>query len=81
MVFRDGDFAYMVSNGHNIVRVKVAWQAGGLYTVALPSGGWIRLRPSRLFASEEEARNSIRKASCRPGSEGKPKLQDILPYV
>ena len=57
--FSPGDTVYIVANGLTIEEAIVKRFSGGFYTIRFPSGGGIRLRESRLFASKEEAEKSI----------------------
>ena len=78
MVFRDGDYAYIIMNGHIVRKVMIIYQVGGFYTIRVPSGGWIRVHPSRLYATEEEAKQHARVLPS--AQEEPPKRKGYLPY-
>lgn len=56
-----GQKVFLVESNHFIKEVTVKSFASGFYIVQFFSGGGIRVKESRLFASEDEAKNSIRK--------------------
>ena len=58
--FRQKDTVYFISNNTHVVRAMVMSVSGDLYTVTFPgvtneSRAAIRLKASRLYATEEEA--------------------------
>lgn len=60
------DTAYIVENGMHLRKVTIIRVAGGFCTVKLDgSDGAIRLRESRLFATEEEAKAMLPKRETR----------------
>lgn len=60
--FNLGDIVYLVESGRDIREVKIAKVAGGFYTVRFNNGaGGIKVRESRLFATREDAVNSVSK--------------------
>lgn len=57
-----GDSAFIVESNRFIKEVKVLSTAGGLYLIQfLDTGGGIKVKEHRLFATKEEAERSIRK--------------------
>lgn len=56
-----GDKAYIIQSGQIIVRVEIISINNSFYVCKLPSGGAIRLRKSRLYESENEAKDHILK--------------------
>lgn len=56
------DTAYLVESKRIIRKVKILKFSGDFYTVQfIDSGGGIRVRESRLFATEDEAKATIPK--------------------
>lgn len=54
------DTAYLVESNRIIRKVKILKFSGGFYTARfVEGGGGIRVRESRLFATEEEAKASL----------------------
>ena len=49
-----GDTAYIVESNRIITEVKVINCAGGMYLIKFPSGGGIRVKEHRLFATEDD---------------------------
>lgn len=56
-----GDKAYIIQSGQIIVRVEIISINNSFYVCKLPSGGAIRLMKSRLYESENEAKDHILK--------------------
>lgn len=59
-VFHPGNTIYFISNNTHIIRAIVLSVSGGLYTIMFPgvtneATAAIRLKASRLYATEEEA--------------------------
>ena len=60
--YQIGDTAYIVESNRFIREVKITKYIAGSYIIKfVDSGGGIRVHESRLFPSEEGAKNSIRK--------------------
>lgn len=59
MRLKAGDTAFIVESRYTVRRVQIVNCSGGLYLVRFEGGGGIRVRESRLFPTEEEARKSI----------------------
>ena len=60
--YQIGDTAYIVESNRFIREVKITKHIAGSYIIKfVDSGGGIRVHESRLFPSEDEAKNSIRK--------------------
>lgn len=59
MNFKKGDTCYIVANGSMIKQGLIKQIQGGFYMIVFESGGIIRLKQHRLFATEEEAQASI----------------------
>lgn len=57
--FNPGDRAFIVENSHTIREVTVGKFSGGFYLIKFESGGGIKVREHRLFATEEEAKASV----------------------
>lgn len=61
--FNVGDTVYLVESNRMIREVLIVKYAGGFYTIRFKdSGGGIKVREYRLYASKEEAENAIEKA-------------------
>ena len=59
--FKVGDKAFIVESNRWIREVEIRSTAGGMYLIKfLDSGGGIKVKESRLFASKEEAEKSLR---------------------
>lgn len=57
---RVGDTAYIVESNRIIREVKIIRCSGGIFLVKFPdTGGGIQVKRHRLFATREEAENSI----------------------
>ncbi|MCD7724253.1 MAG: hypothetical protein LUI12_01650 [Clostridiales bacterium] len=66
--YSPGDTAFLVGSNRFIQEVKILKFGGGLYTVRFAdSGGGIKVRENRLFATKEDAEASLKK-------ENKPRL-------
>ena len=60
--FKPGSTAYIVESNRFIREVEVKSFSGGLYLLIFKdTGGGVRLRENRLFATKEEAEESIKK--------------------
>ena len=58
--FKVGDKAFIVENNNRIREVEVRSASGGMYLIKFPeTGGGIKLKESRLFATKEEAQKSV----------------------
>ena len=58
--YKPGDTVYIVSSVKWIKEAKVLKYSGGFYTIQFTdTGGGIKLRESRLFPTEEEAKKSV----------------------
>ena len=61
--FNVGDTVYLVESNRMIREVLIVKYSGGFYTIRFnDSGGGIKVREHRLYASKEEAENAIEKA-------------------
>ena len=57
-----GDVAYIVESNRIIREVKIVRCSGGMFLVKFPdTGGGIKVKRHRLFATREEAESSIAK--------------------
>ena len=57
-----GDMAYIIESNRIIREVKIVRCSGGIFLVKfLDTGGGIQVKRHRLFATREEAENSIAK--------------------
>ena len=60
--FRPGATAYIVESNRFIREVEVKSFSGGLYLIIFKdTGGGVKLRENRLFATKEGAEESIKK--------------------
>lgn len=60
MGFKAGDICYILESNRRVRQAKVAGKSGEFYTIQLVgSCGAIRLKESRLFGTEEDARKSM----------------------
>ena len=60
--YKPGDTVYIVSSVNWIKEAKVLKYSGGFYTIQFTdTGGGIKLRESRLFPTEEEAKKSTKR--------------------
>mgnify|MGYP000122561759 CR=1 FL=1 len=57
--FKTGDRAFMLENNRNVHQVTILNCFGGIYTVRLPGGGASKVKAHRLFATPEEAHESM----------------------
>ena len=48
-------YAYMIISNHEVRRVKVQSEFGGIYTVRFDNGGATKVKSHRLYPSAEEA--------------------------
>ena len=62
MSFVEGDRAYIVENNLRVTPVRVVRRDGEFYTIRFADFGMISLRESRLYHTEEEAKEKIRQA-------------------
>lgn len=61
--FNVGDTVYLVESNRMVREVLIVKYAGGFYTIRFKdSGGGIKVREHRLYASKEEAESAIEKA-------------------
>ena len=59
-----GDKAYIIESNYTIREVEIRRCSGGLFLVRFTdSGGGIQVRHNRLFATQEEAEQSLPKPS------------------
>ena len=60
MGFKAGDICYILESNRKVRQAKIAGRSGEFYTIQLiGSCGAIRLKESRLFTTEEDARKSM----------------------
>lgn len=60
MGFKAGDICYILESNRRVRQAKVAGKFGEFYTIQLVgSCGAIRLKESRLFGTEEDAKKSM----------------------
>lgn len=59
MIFEPGDRVYILENHIKVSEVTVLSRSGDLYTVKFAGGGATRVRHSRLYKSEEDARKNV----------------------
>ena len=59
--YQVGDTAYIVESNRFIREVKITKHIAGSYIIKfVDSGGGIRVHESRLFSTEEDAKNTIK---------------------
>lgn len=64
------DMAFLLVSNRIVREVKIIKISGGLYTIRfVEGGGGIKVRESRLFPTEEEAKASIQKIISKPTPE------------
>lgn len=63
--YQTGQTVYIIQSNRWIRKATVLKYAGGMYTIKFTEGGGLRLRESRLFSSEEEAQEVIKRNSRR----------------
>lgn len=61
MTFEEGSHAYIVENGRNIRETTIVRRSGEFYIVRFNDKGGVKLRGSRLYATQEEAEKSLPK--------------------
>lgn len=61
MKFENGSTAYIVESNRIVREVTVVKRSGDFYTVRFATNGGIQVRGSRLFASQEDAEESLAK--------------------
>ena len=59
MIFSTGDTAYIIENGRTVTPVKIISRNADTYLISFNNGAGIRVRHTRLYASEEEANAGI----------------------
>ena len=76
MRFKAGDKAFIVESNRWIREVEIRSTAGGMYLIKfLDSGGAIKVKESRLFATREDAEKSL------PGYKPEPKKRNQYDYM
>lgn len=67
MRFKPGDKAFIVESNRFIREVEIRSTAGGMYLIKFAdTGGGIKVKESRLFATREDAEKSL--PGYKPGS-------------
>lgn len=66
IMFRKGQTVYFLQSKKNVMQARIIAVFGGFYTLKLADGGGIRLRESRLYAKEEDAKKAIQKPYVKP---------------
>ena len=66
IMFRKGQTVYFLQSKKNVIQARIIAVSGGFYTLKLADGGGIRLRESRLYATEEDAKKEIQKPYVKP---------------
>ena len=68
--------AYIVESNRWIREVEIRSTAGGMYLIRFPeTGGGIKVKESRLFATREEAEKGL------PGNKPEPKKRNQYDYM
>lgn len=57
--FKAGDKAYIVENNRIVRQCTVIRVSAGMYLIRFENGGGIQIKGHRLFASQEDAENSV----------------------
>lgn len=65
MTFEEDSHAYIVENGRNIRGVTIVCRSGEFYIVRFNDKWGVKLRGSRLYATQEEAEKSLPKEEKR----------------
>ncbi len=60
------EIIYFLQSKKNVIQARIIAVSGGFYTLKLADGGGIRLRESRLYATEEDAKKAIQKPYVKP---------------
>lgn len=68
MSFCEGDKAYIIENNSHVTPVRIIRKDGEFYTIQFADQGRINLRESRLFHTEKEAHEKIKRT---PSSNGR----------
>ena len=64
--FKAGDIAYLIESNRIIREITIVKFGGGFYLIRFKdSGGGIKVRENRLYASKEEAENVMTKAHSK----------------
>ena len=64
--FKAGDTAYLIESNRIIREITIVKFGGGFYLIRFKdSGGGIKVRENRLYASKEEAENAMTKAHSK----------------
>lgn len=64
--YNANDTAFLIESCRTIREVKIVKYAGGMYTVRFTDGsGGIKVRESRLFATQDDAKAALPKAAPR----------------
>lgn len=64
--FKAGDTAYLIESNRIIREITIVKFAGGFYLIRFKdSGGGIKVRENRLYASKKEAENVMTKAHSK----------------
>lgn len=66
IMFRKGQNVWFLQSKKNVIQARVIAVSGGFYTLKLADGGGIRLRESRLYATEEAAKRAVQKPYVNP---------------
>lgn len=61
--FKAGDTAYILESNRFVTEVKIVKYAGGMFLIKLPTGGGIKVKEHRLYATKEEAETACMKES------------------
>ena len=74
--FMAGEKAFIVESNRRIREVEIRSTAGGMYLIKfLDSGGGIKVKESRLFATHEDAEKSL------PGYKPEPQKRNQYDYM
>lgn len=68
MKYNRGDECYIVENNRFVRRATVTQCSGGFCIIKFDEGGGTRLRETKLFSTEEDARMSITKTEVKTDS-------------
>lgn len=70
MVYETGDRVFIIESSRIIRGAAVVKRSGEFYTLRFDDGGGIKLRGSRLYATEEEAQSAIPKSEIKERKTG-----------
>lgn len=67
--FRINQTVYFIRSHSSVVTAKIVNYHGGMYTIRFESGGGMRISESRLFATEEQAKATLKPKVIKPSED------------